>query len=716
MIKFINLSLKNFMSYGANTTIIDFTNVGTTLIIGKDLDNDSNGMGSNGVGKTTIIEALVYAVYGKSLSNASLPSLVNNINKKNMEVSVTFQKDNIFYRVVRARKSKGGNWIKFYKKKGSVKFTDKDEITRDSITNTNEEIEDAVGMPHELFCRIVVFSATHVPFLLLPLAQQVKIIEELFSMTVLTEKANILKDNIKDTERSYDILQAKNEQLKGEITRHEEQVFAAEFRVTHWEETRKEKIQKLTDELKTLSSVNIEKERKSILKIEELTSKLNRLTIEYNNHLNQQNKALKEFDSWDTTNKQKIETIERALKKVEGINVDQQQEAYETLRELDSHIEDVTSDCDDSMSNITNLEKEIEKNIHELEHLQGNKCPYCLQEYPDAKKKISETKKTLKEKEEYKKQCEKDAGNFDKELKTSIKERNSLKKIIKVDNIKELVDIKGKISQYEAELETCKKTVNPFSKSLEELKKVNVDKIKEQLDKLESQIEKEKTKVTIDNMDTLLSIKNKIDSHKENIANLKSEINPFIEPLDELKNVKLAVLDTKKSDELSKLIKHQKFLRNLLTKKDSFIRKTLLEKNIAYLNGKLKIYLLELGLLHVVEFTHELTARIRLSGRELDFSRLSHGQQSRVNFALSLAFRDVLEKLHDKINVCLFDEVLDIGLDAVGVESAAKIIKQKARKEDLSLFIISHKAEIDRAFENMITVQLENGFSSIMDN
>lgn len=716
MIKFINLSLKNFMSYGANTTVIDFTHVGTTLILGKDLDNDSNGTGSNGVGKTTIIEALVYAVYGKSLSNASLPSLVNNINKKNMEVSVTFQKDNIFYRVIRARKNKGGNWIKFYKKKDSVNFTDKDEITRDSTGNTNEEIEDAVGMPYELFCRIVVFSATHIPFLLLPLAQQVKIIEELFSMTMLTEKSNVLKDRIKDTEQSYDILQVKNEQLKGEIDRHKEQISSTEFRVKNWKETREEKIKKLTNELKILSSVNIEKERKALLKMEELTTKLNALTNEYNNYSNQQRKALKEFDDWNKNNNLKIKTIERALKKVEGIDVDKQQEAYETLRELDSHIENVTSDWDDSMSTVTDLEEEIENTLHELEHLQGNKCPYCLQEYPDAKKKINETNKKLKKKEEDKKICEKDAKLMNEELKTSIKERDLIYKIIKVDNIQELVEIKEKITQYEVELETCKKTINPFSKSLEDLKKVNINKLEEQLDKLESQIEKEKEKVTVDNMDTLLGIKSKIDVHKENIANLKSEINPFIEPLNELKQVKLAVLDTKKSDELAKLIKHQKFLRNLLTKKDSFIRKTLLDKNIAYLNGKLKLYLLELGLPHVVEFTHELTARIRLSGRELDFSRLSHGQQSRVNFALSLTFRDVLEKLHDKINVCLFDEVLDIGLDAVGVESAAKIIKQKARKEELSLFIISHKAEIDRAFENIITVQLEDGFSNIMEN
>jgi DNA repair exonuclease SbcCD ATPase subunit len=123
-----------------------------------------------------------------------------------------------------------------------------------------------------------------------------------------------------------------------------------------------------------------------------------------------------------------------------------------------------------------------------------------------------------------------------------------------------------------------------------------------------------------------------------------------------------------------------------------------------------------LGLPHKVEFTHEMAARISRLDRELDFGNLSAGQRARVNFALALAFKDVRQNLHTKINVCMFDEVLDIGLDTLGVQAAARLLKRKARDEGLSLFIISHRDEIDRAFDNTITVQLSKGFSYIKED
>ena len=118
---------------------------------------------------------------------------------------------------------------------------------------------------------------------------------------------------------------------------------------------------------------------------------------------------------------------------------------------------------------------------------------------------------------------------------------------------------------------------------------------------------------------------------------------------------------------------------------------------------------------HVVEFTHELTAKITHFGREKDFGNLSNGQQARVNLALSLSFRDVLQNLHDHVNFCMFDEVLDVGLDYVGVKAAAEMLKRKAIEEKLCLFIISHKDELSNAFDRSITIELEKGFSYIND-
>ena len=158
-----------------------------------------------------------------------------------------------------------------------------------------------------------------------------------------------------------------------------------------------------------------------------------------------------------------------------------------------------------------------------------------------------------------------------------------------------------------------------------------------------------------------------------------------------------------------------KFLMKLLTKKDSFVRRVLLNKNLPFLNQRLQYYLTSLGLSHQVEFTHEMTASISQFGRVMDFGNLSNGQRARVNLALSFAFRDVLQSLHERINICMLDEVLDVGLDTIGVQNAARMLKRKARDENLSLYIISHRDEIDSAFDRTMTVQMKEGFSQILD-
>jgi len=127
----------------------------------------------------------------------------------------------------------------------------------------------------------------------------------------------------------------------------------------------------------------------------------------------------------------------------------------------------------------------------------------------------------------------------------------------------------------------------------------------------------------------------------------------------------------------------------------------------------LQKYLSDLDLPHQVEFTHEMTASISRFGHPMDFGNLSNGQRARVNLALSFAFRDVLQSMHEFVNICMLDEVLDVGLDAVGVQAAARMLKRKARDEKLALYIISHRDEIDSAFDRKMIVQMEGGFSSI---
>jgi len=595
MLKFVSLTLRNFLSYGNQTTIVELDRSGTTLIVGEDMDNTSNGQGANGVGKTVIVNALAYAVYDKPISNISKDNLVNNINKKNMEVTVTFEKDGKYYMIRRVRKSKSyaaGNYVELFEKTSPGEFTKDDDITPDSVANTNRLIERIVGIPYDLFVRIVVFSATHIPFLDLPVrhvtaANQTAIIEELFDITTLSEKAELLKAEIKQSELSLSQKKAKIKLLEKELIRHTEQVKSAKRRVL----------------------------------------------------------------TWQTQNQQSIDSLESKLKKVSNVDVEGQRELHDKVLEIQDSLNDALQNqrtIEKEIKTASKTKRDMEK---ELEHLLDQKCPYCLQKYEKAEEKIAECNDTAKK-----------AGTIIEE------------------------------------------------------KSVELDKMDKAVANVTKKLTTTKDKLTIPNLEELLEIKNQSSSIVSKLQELKNAVNPFVEPLDELEGVELDKIEYDEVNELDKYIEHQKFLLKLLTKKDSFVRKILLNKNIPFLNARLSQYLIDLGLPHTVEFTHQLTAEISQFGRPMDFGNLSNGQRARVNIALSFAFRDVLQNLHTRINVCMLDEVLDVGLDAVGVQAAARMLKRKGRDEELSLFIISHRDEIENAFENTMTVQMSKGFSYIKED
>jgi len=268
-------------------------------------------------------------------------------------------------------------------------------------------------------------------------------------------------------------------------------------------------------------------------------------------------------------------------------------------------------------------------------------------------------------------------------------------------------DTKTKLNELLAAIETNTPKIKEYS--------IAVDIMEKQSTKIVKELEALYKLAHFDNMKDLSAKQQEVNSAKQKLADLETAVNPFIEPLKELESIALPSINYDEINELTKLLEHQKFLQKILTKKDSFVRKVLLEKNLPYLNKQLKEYLNELGLPHKVEFTSELTARISSYGREIDFGNLSNGQRARVNLSLSLAFRDLLQKLHDPINICMFDEVLDVGLDALGIQAAAKLIKRKAKQENLSVYIISHRDEVENIFENILTVQMSNGFSQIKE-
>ena len=202
-------------------------------------------------------------------------------------------------------------------------------------------------------------------------------------------------------------------------------------------------------------------------------------------------------------------------------------------------------------------------------------------------------------------------------------------------------------------------------------------------------------------------------NHKSHLSRLRKELDekaneqdPYGEQIEELEKTGLQDINYTQINRLQKLQEHQDFLYKLLTSKDSFVRKRIIDQNLQFLNQRLQQYLLAMGLPHQVVFQNDLTVEITELGRELDFDNLSRGERNRLILGLSWTFRDVWENLYHTINLLFIDELIDNGLDANGVENAISILKNMARERKKNIFLISHKDELQSRVNNVLTCLL----------
>jgi len=174
----------------------------------------------------------------------------------------------------------------------------------------------------------------------------------------------------------------------------------------------------------------------------------------------------------------------------------------------------------------------------------------------------------------------------------------------------------------------------------------------------------------------------------------------------------LEEIDYSQMNTLVTFREHQDFLMKLLTNKDSFIRKKIIDQNLSYLNNRLEYYLDKLGLPHEVKFQSDLSVEITELGRDLDFDNLSRGERNRLILGLSWAFRDIFESLYSTINVLFVDELIDSGMDSNGVEASLAILKKMVRERGRSLFLVSHREELQGRVSDVLNVIKENGFTT----
>jgi DNA repair exonuclease SbcCD ATPase subunit len=205
MIIFKKLRWKNFLSTGNIFTEIELNKHNTTLIVGE-----------NGAGKSTILDALSYALFGKPFRKVNKPQLLNSITKKDMVVEIEFSINANNYKIIRGMKP---NVFEVYMNGSmlnqSAEMKDYQEILEKQILKIN----------HKSFCQIAVLgSATYQPFMQLPGGQRREIIEDLLDLQIFTtmnallkEKVTDNKDALTDTVNNQKILKEKIKLIKSHM-------------------------------------------------------------------------------------------------------------------------------------------------------------------------------------------------------------------------------------------------------------------------------------------------------------------------------------------------------------------------------------------------------------------------------------------------------------------------------------------------------------------
>lgn len=567
------------MSVGNVTQAVTFDHAGLTLVLGNNMDLGGDGS-RNGTGKTTIINALSYALYGNALYNIRKDNLVNKTNNKQMMVTVDFEKDGIEYKIERGRKP---NVFRFM-------VNNTDQANTDEMQGEGREsqavIEQILGMSHTMFKHVVALNTYTEPFLSMRANDQKDMIEQLLGITQLSEKAELLKERVRNTR---DAIQEETHRIRANEEANERianSIKDMERRQKVWADKKVNDIKDLQTDLLTLQQVDIDKEIQAHGEFEEFTNK-----------------------------RTQIETLTSEIARLET-SIDREQ-------------------------------KRKDKAQKDLDTTLDHKCYACGQEIHDEQHEKMVAQKT------------------------------------------ELVEESVRHLASESEM------LNDYKSALDELGELG-----------------NAPTLHYDTLSEVYEHQNKLSALESSIQDKESTEDPYEDQIQSLKETGLQDIDWTEVNRLTELKDHQDFLLKLLTSKDSFIRRRIIEQNLQFLNTRLEYYITRLGLPHEVQFQSDLTVSIVQLGQDLDFDNLSRGERNRLILGLSWAFRDVFESMNHPINLVCIDELVDSGMDTIGVESALGVLKKMERDRHKNILLISHRDELVGRVNSVLQVTKENGFTT----
>ena len=347
MIVFEKIRWKNFLSTGNKFTEIDLNKDQTTLIIGN-----------NGAGKSTILDALTFVLFGKAFRKINKPQLINSTNEKDCSVEIEFSIGSISWKIVRGMKP---NIFEIYRN-----GTPLDQSS--SAVDQQKFLEQSVlKMNYKSFTQIVILgSSNFVPFMQLPAASRREVIEDLLDIKIFSSMNTIIKDKIRSLRDDIRTLELKKESLTDKVKMQESFIEELENRGKKDIDDKNISIMSLTEEIGHLMEDNTSleeplyeyiREQDKLVGYAEKLRKLGNLKGKISQKVSTITKEHKFFTE-NTVCPTCTQSIEETFR-INRIN-----DAHSKVKELQSgykELEVAIKEEEDRERQFTNLSKEISK-------------------------------------------------------------------------------------------------------------------------------------------------------------------------------------------------------------------------------------------------------------------------------------------------------------------------------------------------------------------
>lgn len=578
MITFKELEMKNFLSVGEDPMLFHLNKSPTTIITG-----------SNGVGKTSIVDGITFSLFGKSFRDIKKGSLINSINKKNSYTSITLSKGNTEYKITRGQKPH----LLIVEVNGAVMHETA------AVTETQKYIETQIlGFDFNTFTRVCVMSTmNYTPFMSLSSYERRNFVENMLDLKMFSEMNKLhkaetimLKDDIKAIDNQLTIIDSKISEKRNFIA----------YIKTNTDDDLQTHKQTLKDSLEEINEVDE--------KIAALSGKENLLV-----------RPLTDF--------------------------------RDTLSTIQTDIYKLNS----SISVLTSKVQENGKTINYITN--HDNCDLCKQQIDDIN-----SQQIIDNLEQSNKALDEDLSSVNNKLSNLYPKKT---------------DTEAKIDDYSTLANNLSQKINNL-KQLKTLLAKNAKGAQENINKIQ-----EKSTLNADEVEQkVLKLIAQHDVLKQQFEDKTEEL--------KISNTVLELL------------------------KDTGIKADIIKQYIPMLCAYVNSYLSKLNI--SLTFNMDENFNESISTRYTDdftYNNLSAGERSRVDLALSFAWRNVAKaKGSVHTNLLILDEVLDANLDDAGTSASLEIVNDIS-KDNTNIFIVSHKSNLEEHVRSVLALEKVNGFTRI---